>query len=75
MGGKGRGVDNAFVERLWRSLKYEDIYLHAYDSVNELNAALARYFSFYNGQRPHQSLDQSTPDAVYFAVPQLKQAA
>jgi putative transposase len=75
MDGKGRWVDNVFVERLWRSVKYEDIYLHAYDSVKDLNAALARYFSFYNGRRPHQSLDQRTPDAVYFAVPELNRAA
>jgi len=75
MDGKGRWVDNVFVERLWRSVKYEDIYLHAYDSVKDLNAALSRYFSFYNGRRPHQSLDQSTPDAVYFAVSELNRAA
>jgi putative transposase len=75
MDGKGRWIDNVFVERLWRSVKYEDIYLHAYDSVKELNRALSLYFAFYNGRRPHQSLDQSTPDAVYFAVPELSQAA
>ena len=75
MDGKGRWVDNVFVERLWRSVKYEDIYLHAYDSVKELNTALTRYFAFYNSRRPHQSLDQGTPDAVYFANPELNQAA
>ena len=75
MDGKGRWVDNVFVERLWRSVKYEDIYLHAYDNVKDLNTALTRYFSFYNGRRPHQSLDQRTPDAVYFAVTELNQAA
>jgi putative transposase len=57
MDGKGRWVDNVFVERLWRSVKYEDIYLHAYQSVRELKTALACYFEFYNARRPHQSLD------------------
>ena len=75
MDGKGRWVDNVFVERLWRSVKYEEVYLHAYETPREINTALTRYFSFYNGRRPHQSLDQSTPDAVYFAVPELSQAA
>ena len=75
MDGKGRWVDNVFVERLWRSVKYEEVYLHAYETPRELNAALARYFRFYNARRPHQSLDQSTPDAVYFAAPQLNRAA
>jgi putative transposase len=75
MDGRGRWVDNVFVERLWRSVKYEEIYLHGYETPRQVNAALARYFSFYNGRRPHQSLDQRTPDAVYFAVPELKQAA
>jgi putative transposase len=75
MDGKGRWVDNVFVERLWRSVKYEEVYLHAYESPKEVNHALTRYFSFYNTRRPHQALDQRTPDAVYFAVPALKQAA
>jgi putative transposase len=75
MDGKGRWVDNVFVERLWRSVKYEEVYLHAYETPREVNAALTRYFSFYNGRRPHQSLDQGTPDSVYFAVPELNQAA
>jgi putative transposase len=75
MDGKGRWVDNVFVERLWRSVKYEEIYLHAYETPKEVNAALTRYFSFYNSRRPHQSLDQKIPDAVYFAVPDLQQAA
>ena len=75
MDGKGRWVDNVFVERLWRSVKYEEIYLHAYQTPREVNAALTRYFSFYNSRRPHQALDQSTPDALYFADTRLKQAA
>jgi len=75
MDGKGRWVDNVFVERLWRSVKYEEVYLHAYDTPRAANAALSRYFSFYNAKRPHQSLDQSTPDAVYFAALELNRAA
>ena len=59
MDGKGRWIDNVFVERLWRSVKYESIYLHAYETPREMRVALARYFKFYNGHRPHQSLRQS----------------
>ena len=65
MDGKGRWVDNVFVERLWRSVKYEEVYLHAYDSVAAARAALERYFRFYNAERRHQSLNRTTPDAVY----------
>ena len=75
MDGKGRWVDNVFVERLWRSVKYEDIYLHAYESVRELKTALACYFEFYNTQRPHQSLEYRTPDEMYFATVDMKKAA
>jgi len=75
MDGKGRWIDNVFVERLWRSVKYEDIYLHAYETVGEVKAALARYFSFYNARRPHQNLDYRTPDEVYFATGKMKKAA
>jgi len=75
MDGKGRWIDNVFVERLWRSVKYEDIYLHAYETVRELKAALACYFAFYNARRPHQSLEYRTPDEVYFATVDMKQAA
>jgi putative transposase len=75
MDGKGRWIDNVFVERLWRSVKYEDIYLHAYETVWEVRAALASYFSFYNARRPHQSLDYRTPDEMYFGTELMKQAA
>ena len=75
MDGKGRWVDNVFVERLWRSVKYEDLYLHAYETLREVNAALARYFSFYNARRPHQSLEYRTPDELYFGTSEMKKAA
>jgi putative transposase len=71
MDGKGSWRDNVFVERLWRSVKYEDIYLRAYDSVSAVRTGLNRYFNFYNSRRPHSSLDGQTPDQVYFnAQPQ-----
>ena len=66
MDGKGRWVDNVFVERLWRSVKYEDIYLRAYETPAALRAGLTRYFDFYNAKRRHTALDRRTPDAVYF---------
>jgi putative transposase len=66
MDGKGAWRDNVFVERLWRSIKYEEVYLKAYDSVSEARAAIGRYLTFYNGQRPHSSLDRRTPDQAYF---------
>jgi putative transposase len=66
MDGKGRWVDNVFVERLWKSVKYEEVYLHAYDSVTQATQSLERYFRFYNQRRPHSSLDGKTPDQVYF---------
>ena len=65
MDGKGRWVDNVFVERLWKSVKYEHVYLHAYDSVLEAKRQLASYFEFYNNRRPHSSLGGQTPDAAY----------
>ena len=65
MDGKGRWVDNVFVERLWRSVKYEDVYLRAYETPTELRTGLARYFEFYNTRRRHSALDRRTPDAVY----------
>jgi putative transposase len=75
MDGKGRWVDNVFVERLWRSVKYEEIYLHAYETVREVKTALTRYFRFYNECRPHQSLDYRTPDEMYFGHDIVKTAA
>tara|TARA_B100000614_G_scaffold101443_1_gene91135 strand:+ start:589 stop:1413 length:825 start_codon:yes stop_codon:yes gene_type:complete len=66
MDGKGRWVDNVFVERLWRSVKYEEVYLKAYDSLGTAKASLGRYFAFYNTERRHQSLDRRTPDSVYY---------
>jgi putative transposase len=66
MDGKGCWRDNVFVERLWRSVKYEEVYLRAYDSVSEAKARLGAYLAFYNARRPHQSLDGKTPDAIYF---------
>ena len=66
MDGKGAWRDNVFVERLWKTIKYEEVYLHAYDTVAAAKAALARYIDFYNRRRPHRALDGVTPDAVYF---------
>ena len=65
--GRGRCLDNVFVERLWRSVKYEDIYLHGYTGAPELRTGLGRYFPFYNEERPHQSLEYRTPGEVYRA--------
>ena len=65
MDGRGRALDNIFVERLWRSVKYEDVYLKGYASMSELLLGLTEYFAFYNGERPHQALGNRTPDAVY----------
>ena len=65
MDGRGRAFDNIFVERLWRSVKHEDVYLKGYATMGELTIGLAEYFAFYNGERPHQSLGQQTPDIVY----------
>ena len=75
MDGKGRWVDNVFVERLWRSVKYEHVYLHAYESVTEAREQLAGYFEFYNGERPHSALGARTPDAAYFDSTAVKLAA
>lgn len=66
MDGKGCWRDNVFIERLWRTVKYEEVYLHAYDSVSHARESLERYFAIYNGKRPHASLDRRTPDEVYF---------
>jgi putative transposase len=67
MDGRGRALDNIFVERLWRSVKYEDVYLKDYLTVPALEAGLGSYFRFYNHERPHQSLDYRTPVEVHFA--------
>ncbi len=65
MDGRGRCLDNVFVERLWRSVKYEDVYLRGYEAVPDLERGLGRYFGFYNQERPHQSLGYRTPAKVY----------
>jgi putative transposase len=75
MDGRGSWRDNIFVERLWRSVKYEEVYLRAYDSVAEARASLGRYLDFYNRKRPHSSLDARTPDQAYFHhLPQVAAA-
>jgi putative transposase len=66
MDGKGRWIDNVFIERLWRSVKYEEVYLHGYENGTEARTSLTRYFSFYNARRSHQALQYKTPDEVYF---------
>jgi putative transposase len=66
MDGKQRWVDNVFLERLWRSVKYEEVYLHAYDDIRTAKKSLGHYFDFYNTQRKHQSLADQTPDRVYY---------
>lgn len=73
--GKGRWADNVFVERLWRSLKYEHVYLHAFESVGEARRKIGSYFEFYNSRRPHPSLEANAPDQVYFNLPPLARAA
>ena len=67
MDGRGRALDNIFVERLWRNVKYQDVYLKDYANMAELTVGLAQYFAFYNAERPHQALDYETPDHVYRA--------
>ena len=75
MDGKGAWRDNVFVERIWRSVKYEEVYLKAYDTVSDARASLGRYFVFYNSRRPHSSLDRQTPDYAYFTqLPQIAAA-
>jgi putative transposase len=75
MDGKGAWRDNVFVERLWRSVKYEEVYLKAYASVAEARNSIERYFTFYNTRRPHSALDGMTPDQAYFTPLQLPAAA
>jgi putative transposase len=74
MEGKGAWRDNVFVERLWRSVKYE-VYLQAYDSVSDARASIGRYLDFYNGRCPRSSLDGTTPDQAYFTLLPLRLAA
>ena len=75
MDGKGRALDNIFVERLWRSVKYEEVYLKQYQSMREARAGLAAYFRFYNHQRPHQALENRTPAEVHEPKAQCREAA
>lgn len=75
MDGRGRWMDNVFIERLWRSVKYEDVYLKAYDNGLQAQRSLADYFHFYNTARKHQGLDRQTPNQVYCNQPSLPQAA
>jgi putative transposase len=75
MDGKGCWRDNVFVERLWRSVKYEEVYLRAYDSVSQARQSLDRYFAFYNARRPHTALERKTPDQVYFKSLPVPKAA
>ena len=75
MDGRGAWRDNVFVERLWRSVKYEEVYLRASDSVSEARSSIGRYLAFYNHRRPHSSLDRRTPDEAYFTPSPLAAAA
>ena len=75
MDGKGAWRDNVFVERFWRSIKYEEVYLHGYPSVSEARSSMNRYIQFYNSRRPHTALDGKAPDSVYFASLPAQKAA
>ena len=75
MDGKGRVTDNIMIERLWRSVKYEEVYIKDYDSVEELVSGLRAYFEYYNHRRPHQTLKGKTPAEVYFNTGSLRRAA
>jgi putative transposase len=75
MDGRGAWRDNVFVERFWRTVKYEEVYLRAYDSVSEARQSMGRYLDFYNTRRPHAALDRRTPDQVYFGLLPLRMAA
>jgi transposase InsO family protein len=68
MDGRGAWRDNIFVERLWRTVKYEQVYLHAYDSVSEARRYIMRYFDWYNQSQPHSGLSRLTPDDVYYST-------
>jgi putative transposase len=75
MDGKGCWRDNVFIERLWKSVKYEEVYLRAYETVSHAKQSLSRYFDFYNTRRPHSALDRKTPDKVYYPSLPLPRAA
>ena len=75
MDGRGRWLDNVFIERLWKTVKYEEVYLRAYESVSAAKTSLATYFAFYNTRRPHTSLARQTPDQIYFQALPLPKAA
>jgi len=75
MDGKGRWMDNVVIERLWWSVKYEEVYLKAYASISEARRELGNYFELYNCRRRHQSLDRRTPDVVYWATLPKKETA
>jgi putative transposase len=75
MDGKGAWRDNVFVERLWRSVKYEEVYLRAYESISDARQSIGRYLEFYNARRPHQSLDGATPNQAYFTKLPPREAA
>ena len=75
MDGRGRWLDNVFIERLWRSVKYEEVYLKAYESIPEARKELAAYFDFYNKRRRHQGLENRTPDEVYWSTLRKQQQA
>jgi len=75
MDGKGRCLDNVFVERLWRSVKYEEVYLKAYADLVEAERGLRAYFGFYNDHRPHSAHDGQTPSEIYHSTIEPRQAA
>ena len=75
MDGRGRWMDNIFIERLWRSLKYECVYLHAFETGSELRAGLTWWINYYNSRRPHSMLAGGTPDDMYWAPGMEKLAA
>lgn len=75
MDGRGRWLDNVFIERLWRSVKYEEVYLKAYETIPEARREIGAYFDFYNRRRRHQGLDNKTPDEVYWSTLQTERTA
>ena len=75
MDGRGRWIDNVFIERLWRSVKYEEVYLKGYESIPEARRELAAYFDFYNMRRRHQGLEDRTPDQAYWSTLRIEQSA